>query len=200
MSSRNLTGQTTPAVSEHPDSLDMVLEPEDNERLLLAPGDGKTAGLRLDWQPRGAEQPGGVAVYRQVYALAARFDTTFPQAESSLIVDLWRDAATEDAVYNRMVVLSDTLPALVPVLGDAGPALQAVAEVDELIDAGASAVQVVPLFLAPGKHTRVDLPALMDAARARWPTIDFTVVPTLTESPAVREAIVTSALQAGSNR
>ena len=108
---------------------------EDNERVLLAPGDGKTAGLSLDWQPRGAEQPGGVAVYRQVYALAARFDTTFPQAESSLIVDLWRDAATEDAVYNRMVVLSDTLPALVPVLGDAGPALQAVAEVDELIDA-----------------------------------------------------------------
>ena len=68
----------------------------------------------------------------------------------------------------------------------------------ELIDAGASTVQVVPLFLAPGKHTRVDLPALMDAARARWPTIDFTVLPTLTESPAVREAIVTSALQAGS--
>lgn len=102
---------------------------EENERVLLATGDGTTVGLSLDWAP------GGVAVYSQIYALAARFDTIFPQAESSLIVNLWRDGANEDAVYNRMVVLSDTLPALVSVLGNAGSAVQAVADVDELIDA-----------------------------------------------------------------
>ena len=70
--------------------------------------------------------------------------------------------------------------------------------VGELVDAGVVAIQVVPLFLAPGKHTRVDLPALVGAARERWASVDFTILPTLTENPAVREAIVASALQAGS--
>lgn len=51
-------------------------------------------------------------------------------------------------------------------------------------------VRIVPLFLAPGSHTRRDLPALLADASQRWPEMRFTVEPTLTESPAVREAIL----------
>lgn len=63
-----------------------------------------------------------------------------------------------------------------------------------VIAQGVRAVRVVPLFLAPGRHTRVDLPALMEQAQVKWPAIDFSVVPTLTEIPTVRDAIVDWAL------
>lgn len=69
---------------------------------------------------------------------------------------------------------------------------QAVAEV---IRQGANHVRVVPLFLAPGRHTRRDLPALMAQEQARWPNVGFSVVPTLTEIPTVRDAIVDWALR-----
>jgi len=94
----------------------------------LAPLDAPTTTLRLDWAADGE------VVYRQVYALAARFDTVFPQAESSLVRDLWRGAMAADAAYQRMVVLSDTLPALVSLLGEAGPAVQSVADREALLD------------------------------------------------------------------
>jgi sirohydrochlorin cobaltochelatase len=58
---------------------------------------------------------------------------------------------------------------------------------------GALTVDVIPLFLAPGSHTQRDLPQLLDDARQRWPELTFRVAPTLTESPAVREAIVQAA-------
>ena len=120
---------------------------EEYPHLTLASAAGTAPSLALDWQPGGEIQPGGEtqpggeiqpdgeAVYRQVYALAARFDTVFPQTESSLVTALWQEAASEGAVYNRMVVLSDTLPGLISLLGDAGPAVLGVASVDELLKA-----------------------------------------------------------------
>ncbi len=62
--------------------------------------------------------------------------------------------------------------------------------IDELAALGAGSITVVPLFLAPGGHSRTDLPALLDAARLRWPAVTFTANPTLTESPFMRAAIV----------
>ncbi len=67
--------------------------------------------------------------------------------------------------------------------------------VAELVGQGVSVVRIVPLFLAPGKHTRVDLPALIERARQQWPAVDFSVVPTLTEIPTVRTAIIEWALR-----
>ncbi|MFT3800578.1 MAG: CbiX/SirB N-terminal domain-containing protein [Burkholderiaceae bacterium] len=64
------------------------------------------------------------------------------------------------------------------------------AAIDELAGAGVRAIRVLPLFLAPGTHTRRDLPALIDAARARWPGLRIDDGPTLTEVAAIREAIV----------
>lgn len=64
-----------------------------------------------------------------------------------------------------------------------------------LVSSGAQAITVVPLFLAPGKHTRIDLPALVDNCRQQWPAVRFDIEPTLTELPAIRAAIVRSALK-----
>ena len=101
---------------------------ESDAELFLAPSDAPTVTLRLDWQADGE------AVYRQVYALAARFDTIFPQAESSLVEELWRGEVAADATYQRMVVLSDTLPALVSLLGEVGPAVYGVADGEALLN------------------------------------------------------------------
>lgn len=68
--------------------------------------------------------------------------------------------------------------------------------VDALAREGARAIHVVPLFLAPGSHTREDLPALLAAAGRRWPAVAFTSTSTLTESPVIRAAIVDWALKA----
>ncbi len=62
-----------------------------------------------------------------------------------------------------------------------------------LIEQGVNRIHVVPLFLAPGGHTRGDLPGLVETAARRWPAVSFEVAATLTEDPAVREAIVASA-------
>ncbi len=67
--------------------------------------------------------------------------------------------------------------------------------VADVIGQGARHVRVVPLFLAPGRHTRRDLRELLAQEQARWPDIRFSVVPTLTEIPTVREAIVDWALR-----
>jgi sirohydrochlorin cobaltochelatase len=56
--------------------------------------------------------------------------------------------------------------------------------------AGNTAVRIVPLFLAPGTHTRRDLPALVDEARRRWPQLQIAVEPTVLESPALRQVLV----------
>jgi sirohydrochlorin cobaltochelatase len=61
--------------------------------------------------------------------------------------------------------------------------------IDAVVAAGASSVLVVPLFLAPGGHTRRDLPPLVDAARARHPGVPMRVAATLGESPEILAAI-----------
>lgn len=63
-----------------------------------------------------------------------------------------------------------------------------------LVEAGAQRVDVVPLFLAPGGHSRRDLPALVAAARTRWPALEIRTAPTIAESEAMRAAIVASAI------
>ncbi len=49
--------------------------------------------------------------------------------------------------------------------------------IGEAIDAaaadGATAVRVVPHFLAPGNHVAVDIPAIVDEARARHPGVSI---------------------------
>jgi sirohydrochlorin cobaltochelatase len=61
--------------------------------------------------------------------------------------------------------------------------------IDAVVAAGASSVLVVPLFLAPGGHTRRDLPPMVEAARARHPGVPMRVATTIGETPAVLAAI-----------
>ena len=61
--------------------------------------------------------------------------------------------------------------------------------IDAVVAHGAASVLVVPLFLAPGGHTRRDLPPMLEAARARHPVVPMRVAATIGETPAVLAAI-----------
>jgi sirohydrochlorin cobaltochelatase len=64
---------------------------------------------------------------------------------------------------------------------------------DEAIDAAAGAsarrVLVVPLFLAPGGHTKRDLPALLEQARARHPALAIDATSSIGEEAGVLGAL-----------
>jgi sirohydrochlorin cobaltochelatase len=54
---------------------------------------------------------------------------------------------------------------------------------------GASAVRVVPVFLAAGGHVKQDLPRLVAAARASHPSLRIEIDPPIGEQEAVLRAI-----------
>ena len=60
---------------------------------------------------------------------------------------------------------------------------------------GASAIRVVPLFLGMGKHAREDIPRQLDALRAEWPALAFTLGPTVGESPQVIDLLARIAVE-----
>lgn len=61
---------------------------------------------------------------------------------------------------------------------------------DRLASQGQQRIRIVPLFLAAGAHTRRDLPALVEAAQARWPGLAIAVDPALLDSARLRTAIL----------
>jgi sirohydrochlorin cobaltochelatase len=63
------------------------------------------------------------------------------------------------------------------------------AGVNALVTHGAVEIEVVPIFLAPGKHTMEDLPLLIAAAQSVHPRARFTTRATLLEDNAMRAAI-----------
>lgn len=63
-----------------------------------------------------------------------------------------------------------------------------------LIDQGARALTVVPMFLGVGKHAREDLPALMQQIHAQWPEIDFALQAAVGENPRLVELLADIAL------
>ena len=68
--------------------------------------------------------------------------------------------------------------------------------IDACVKAGADEVQVHPLFLAPGRHLTVDLPARVDAAAARHPRVKLRVTRALGESEGLAEMILRAATEA----
>jgi sirohydrochlorin ferrochelatase len=50
-----------------------------------------------------------------------------------------------------------------------------VTAVERCAEAGVSRIVVVPYFLVPGKFVKVDLPKHMNAAREKWPELEFVV-------------------------
>ena len=79
------------------------------------------------------------------------------------------------------------LELMAPTLGDA---------VAGLVAAGATRIDVVPLFLGTGGHLRRDLPPLVAALRAAHPAVDFRLHAAIGEHAAVVEAMAAAAVAA----
>lgn len=73
-----------------------------------------------------------------------------------------------------------------PTLGEA---------IDALAEGGATRITVVPMFLAQGGHVKKDLPALLEAVRARHPRCEIGLVEAVGEAPGVVEAMARHALR-----
>lgn len=61
--------------------------------------------------------------------------------------------------------------------------------VDELVARGATFIKVVPLFLGPGGHVRMDVPQLVDRAMAQHTEVQFVLKPFIGDARTVLDAI-----------
>jgi len=61
---------------------------------------------------------------------------------------------------------------------------------------GVTAIRVLPLFLAMGKHLRTDIPALAERTRADFPGLTIEFLPALGEAPEFVAALCAIALRA----
>jgi sirohydrochlorin cobaltochelatase len=68
------------------------------------------------------------------------------------------------------------------------------AGVNALAELGVTDIEVAPVFLAPGKHTMEDLPALIAAAKRAHPSLRITSKLTLLEDEAMLNAIARAAV------
>ena len=60
---------------------------------------------------------------------------------------------------------------------------------DALVEAGCTTVVCHPFFLSQGRHVREDVPALLDEAGARHPTVTYSLPPPLGEAPALLDLV-----------
>ncbi|MCB0061529.1 MAG: CapA family protein, partial [Caldilineaceae bacterium] len=80
--------------------------------------------------------------YRYTFAAATRFDTIDPEISWQDLSALWRQSAadapadTSAVPYTQIAVLTDTLPILSTILGQAGPDVIGYATSSEVVDAG----------------------------------------------------------------
>ena len=105
---------------------------------------------------------------------------------------LWR--APIEAVAQRIRALAPDAAVACAYLEHTEPTLDAA--VARLAAGGATAITVWPMFLGTGRHAREDLPRLVDALRAQYPAIAFTLQPAIAEHPEVLQAMAVAALQA----
>ncbi|MFI4983046.1 MAG: sirohydrochlorin chelatase [Nevskiales bacterium] len=68
--------------------------------------------------------------------------------------------------------------------------------IDALVAEGFRDIVIVPIFMAQSGHTKRDLPALLDAARARHADLSIAIALPIGEAPAVVAAIAEYALSA----
>ncbi|MFM9923659.1 CbiX/SirB N-terminal domain-containing protein [Variovorax sp. H27-G14] len=64
-----------------------------------------------------------------------------------------------------------------------------------LINAGARAIRVVPLFLGVGKHAREDLPHQLEALQQAWPNIDISMTRIVGEEPELVDLLAKIAIK-----
>lgn len=64
-----------------------------------------------------------------------------------------------------------------------------VTAVDDAVARGATSIRVVPLFLGPGAHVRIDVPKLLEAAIAKHPRVQFVLKAFIGDARTVLDAI-----------
>ena len=100
-----------------------------------------------------------------------------------------------EAMLARLRAASPDTPAALAYLELMEPDFASVCA--ELVAAGATHIRVLPVFLAAGKHLRVDLPELVDAATAahKRKSLSFTVLPPVGEHASLQATVVELALR-----
>ncbi len=99
-----------------------------------------------------------------------------------------------ESVAERIRAAAPGLPVVLAYLELMQPTLDAA--VDAAVDAGATIVDIVPLFLGTGGHVRHDLPPLVDALRGAHPGVAIRLHAAIGEHAAVSEAMARAALAA----
>ena len=94
---------------------------------------------------------------------------------------LWR--LPIDAVAERVRAQQPNLPVAVAFLELTTPDLPSTVEV--LMKQGVSRVRIVPMFLGVGRHTREDLPDLVQGLTEAYPQMSFELLPAIGEHPAM---------------
>ena len=99
-----------------------------------------------------------------------------------------------EAVAARVRAAAPGCPVVLAFLELMTPSLGAA--VERLAAAGATRVDVVPLFLGSGGHLRHDLPPIVDALRGAHPALAIRLHAAIGEHPAVVEAMARAAVAA----
>jgi sirohydrochlorin cobaltochelatase len=98
-----------------------------------------------------------------------------------------------EAVAARARVLAPDAVVRLAFLEFMAPDIAGAAE--DLVGAGCTRVDIVPVFLGAGGHVRRDLPLLLDALRGRHPAVRFTLHPAVGEAAVVIDAMAAAAAQ-----
>jgi sirohydrochlorin cobaltochelatase len=96
-------------------------------------------------------------------------------------------AAQVRAIRPEMPVALAFLELMTPTLAEA---------VEQLAAAGATAIEIVPLFLGTGAHVRNDLPALVEALGRAHPALSLRLHPAIGEHASVVSAMARAAVAA----
>lgn len=105
---------------------------------------------------------------------------------------LWRRPI--EAVAARMAALGPGVPVRCAYLELMQPDLSSA--VQDLVEAGATQIRIVPMFLGVGKHARQDLPELVQTLATQHPGLEFVLEPAIGEHPDVVDLLARIALGA----
>jgi sirohydrochlorin ferrochelatase len=66
--------------------------------------------------------------------------------------------------------------------------------VDDLVNAGAKQIVVLPYFLSAGRHVHEDVPEIINAKRAQYADLDLIMAPYLGESNEIPDVLISLAV------
>lgn len=67
--------------------------------------------------------------------------------------------------------------------------------VDDLVNAGARQIVVLPYFLSAGRHVHEDVPEIINAKRAQYPDLDLIMAPYLGASNEIADVLISLAVK-----